>query len=302
MVRFNFGNTPGIGNANGTYSGGFLYYVTTLPTGRAAENGLHPFIITAIEVVANGRFATVPLNVVIADESGVFPSGGNIDATGASAAQSIYSIPSYKGFTQGSAIGQKARITLTSRNGGLFFAGRNTGGPGAIIGSGGINRPGSMAGGFHYIQVPAAPAITTVRPYDDGTGAFIRWDAPIDTGESPLTGYRIQWATSPDMRQNLRTFDVPVPVADIIGLAPGRTYYWRITARNAVSDWVGALGGPWSSVIGAFQPGAGGVPGLGGMVSNGQAWVPSTWRVSNGFAYVPPTWRVSNGQAWVTLR
>lgn len=296
MPRYNFGNTPGAGDANSTYTSDFFYYVTTLPTGRQAANGQHPIIVTGLEAVMNGYRASRRVNFTIADESGAFASGSALTITGAtSAASSVYGAAAYKGFTEGGIGNQKARVTVDSD--GLFYVGRNSRGPGSVVGNGGLVRAGSLAGGFYYVQSPTAPSTPAVTPKADGTGAYVKITAPGDTGETAITGYRLRWATSPDMKQNVRQFDVPLS-SEIIGLNPGTTYYWQAIARNAVTDWAGAVGGQWSGISSARQPS----PSGGLMVSNGKAYVPAQLMVSNGVAYVPAKLMVSNGQSWVDAK
>lgn len=295
MVRYNFGNTPGAGDAN-TVPAASFQYDTSLPTGREASNGLHPLIITSLDVVMNGRAAASDVTARVDEPALVNPSTGIVTIAPADAARDIYSIPVYKGFTQGGFEEQIARIQLEA--GTLFYVGRNSGGPGSVIGAGGLVRPGSLAGGFEYIQVPTAPSEPVVKPLADGTAAVISFTGPSDGGDSPILGYRVEWSDVASFNRNVTWADVAT-TSTVHGLIPGRRYYWRATARNEVSDWVGALGGQWSTTGTALQP----TPNGGGKIFNGTSWVPLKARVFDGTRWVDATRvRVFDGNSWVDAK
>lgn len=297
MPRYNFGNTPGAGDSNSTYTDRFFYYDTTLPTGRTAANGTTPILVTAIEAVANGVRGNIGALLSIADGgTGNEQSGTRVTLPGASRAQTAVNAAVSKGFLYGGSRGQTARIRLDLD--GLAYAGRNTGGPGTLIGNGGLARAGSLAGGLYYTQVPAAPSAPTVRPSADGTSAFVQFTGSSDNGESAITGWRLQYSERPDFVGNV--IIESTGTSTVTGLTPGVRYYWRAIGRNAVSSWAGAIGGVWSAVTSAVQTVT--APAIGGRVFNGQAWVKPRLRVFNGSTWVDAKVKVFNGQAWVNPR
>ena len=92
--------------------------------------------------------------------------------------------------------------------------------------------------------VPGAPAGLTAVSKDDG--ATLTWDAPASDGGSPVTGYDVYAATSPDFRGGLPAVKVTGTSYALSGRTKGDTWYFKVAAINARGV------GPASAVVSAF--------------------------------------------------
>ena len=83
-------------------------------------------------------------------------------------------------------------------------------------------------------SVPAAPSIISATP--GNRNVTIRWNAPANSGASPITGYLVQLSTSPttgftNVGSVLSASARSVTTGTLTG---GKRYYFRVFARNAV--------------------------------------------------------------------
>lgn len=108
-----------------------------------------------------------------------------------------------------------------------------------------------------------------------------------DDGGSPITGYETQRATDAAFTQNVGSVTTPGSPAPLTLLQPGREYFVRNRALNALG------GGPWSNVV-SFRTLSG------AQIWNGSAWVPGVVQIWNGSAWVQAQVQIWNGSAWVS--
>lgn len=80
---------------------------------------------------------------------------------------------------------------------------------------------------------PDAPMILAATPGDSEVG--LSWAAPSSDGGSPITNYRIFRGTSPGSETFLTMVGNVLTYLDA-GLVNGQTYYYNLTARNAVGE------------------------------------------------------------------
>ncbi|HEY0069849.1 MAG TPA: PKD domain-containing protein, partial [Chloroflexia bacterium] len=80
-------------------------------------------------------------------------------------------------------------------------------------------------------DVPGAPNVTAIKGLG---GVSLTWGTP-DDGGSPITEYRIYRGTSPDNLTLLATV-TDKSYIDSTANTPGETYYYRVTAVNAVGE------------------------------------------------------------------
>src|SRR5207248_10095604 len=79
--------------------------------------------------------------------------------------------------------------------------------------------------------VPGPPTLTSATA---GKGAVaLTWDAPSSDGGTAVTGYRIYRGTAAGGETFLRTVGVVTGFTDAT-VAAGETYYYRVSAINAV--------------------------------------------------------------------
>jgi len=81
------------------------------------------------------------------------------------------------------------------------------------------------------LQVPTAPRDLALTGLVD---MLVTWDAPNNTGGSPISRYRIQTATNPEFTNNVIITDLVASPSKIIHLGEFTTYYARIFAINSV--------------------------------------------------------------------
>jgi hypothetical protein len=105
-----------------------------------------------------------------------------------------------------------------------------------------------ITGGYTYAYSPSAPR-TLGTSSDNPTSTTLTWVAPENTGDTTITGYRIQYSLSSD-------FSSPFPVIDTLNvlshevpeLLLDRTYYFRVAAKNAVTNAAGSHSA-WSNTF-----------------------------------------------------
>jgi hypothetical protein len=278
-----FGDTPGSGDANSTYTGGYVLYDAALPAGRRTVDGRFPVLVTGFTFVANGRGAGRNILASASDGgNGNRRSSASVYVGGAGRAQDWQRVGVYKPFDLGGESGRAVRIILESN--GLFYHGRNARGPGTVYGDSGLARAGSLAGGFFYSIAPESPQWVSLTPSADGKSTRVVC-SPRDDGGAGIKGYTIQWGWDSGFTQGVAErnggSDITVP-----DMEPGRRYWWRWRASNEVTDSVGSPGSEWSPSVSALQPRPSGVRVFDGtrmvdgraMVWNGTGWVPARVR------------------------
>ncbi len=83
------------------------------------------------------------------------------------------------------------------------------------------------------VTVPGPP--TAVQAVVAGRDVTLTWSPPADDGGSPVTSYRTYRGTAPGAESLLRAVGAVGTFLDA-GLAVGTTYYYRISAVNAVGE------------------------------------------------------------------
>lgn len=105
----------------------------------------------------------------------------------------------------------------------------------------------------HPPLAPAAPVFPIVGGQSDGTDVLFKWQAASDPDGDTVTDYHFQLSDRPDMRWPLspnfdkyvsrtpqkETPSFALPRAGL--LTHGRTYYWRVRAKDSNGTW-----GSWS--------------------------------------------------------
>lgn len=246
MPTYSFGNNGGAGDRPTAFSDRYVYYDTATPAGRLCMNGHVPIAIPSGVVKVNGRGGARNLTPDFGGSGG--PAFG-IASAGSAISWYGFVLSAPHLMADG---GAARRMTLTPS--GSFYFNRNSGGPGTVYDGYATAFGGSLAGYFDYWQVASAPVAPVVTPASDGESASVLTSSSgVDNGGTALTGLRLQRALDIGFTSGVATIDTP-GTSLVTGLTPGQGYYWRSTARNYVSDGVGATGGQWSPAVYVEQP------------------------------------------------
>lgn len=219
MAELDFGAPSNVAS----YTDHNVYSPVSLPSGRAAADGHLWAYVTALRAYASGRGASRTIDLSLDSHGGTAgftrPSAGSAGDTG------------WVGcgfYCEGGS--DDFRITSS----GSFYYG--WGGSGDAYDNNGLHRAGSLFGGFLFIQSPSAPGTPTASSPVPGE-LDLTWTAPASNGDSGITGYRVQIADDVGFTVNVTNFDVGnVLTLAITGLTPGKTYFARVFAKNAVTD------------------------------------------------------------------
>jgi hypothetical protein len=205
------------------------------PTGRIAANGKGPILITALRGYASGRGAARSMHMILGPvRTGTFSIGaaGSANSTG------------FRGVSNGLiANGGSGTFTMVF-SGMSYFA---HGGGGGTVDSYGTHLSGNLGGDFNYNEVPSAPLSPHVTA--SGTSATVTWSNPSSNGGAAVTGYMIQYATNSGFTANVKTVQIPaVNAGTVTGLTAGTTYWFRVFAKNQVTQAAGTYSVPSTSV------------------------------------------------------
>jgi hypothetical protein len=243
------------GGRSGTATNAFVGFrgyqgVINLPAGpHQTNNGMWPILVTSVAPVVGGGANTlssnqsgspsyVSRNITVEIDgasTAVFTVAG-----GPPALQSAQGITKYySGINNGvradlpvsylvlnGGVDQYLRYGWTSTTGYTIYS-RNSTNTGI---QGILRNPGAVTGYINYVYAPTAPSNLRFSS-NELTSVRLAWNAPTSDGETPLTAYRLEWS-----RDNFATVDGSTTGDTITGLNSGTTYYFRVAARNAVTD------------------------------------------------------------------
>lgn len=232
MATFNINGQASPNISDQAASAGSIYTANTdIVPGRVTANGQHPIRVTRIGMYVSG-YGGVAVTCSLQIGAGgtnqfSMPAASSAQATGqrnldyascffADATTTTVSITTY-----GDAyFGAYRPISKTTEIPGFTIADT------------------SLAGTIDYVQSPTAPRTPGITP---GTSsAALTWVTPTTDGESPITNYRIEYTTDPTFATGVVVKNVGDTSADTVtGLTAGSTYYFRIAARNIVTDQYG---------------------------------------------------------------
>lgn len=225
---------PDTGSAATTYeiaelTNGTPYYFQVTPIN---SSGLGSSAISA--AVTPGEVAPPPTNVVA---SGISINPSSIDVSWTAAASPVgYPVTGY--LVTASPGGMQCLVPTATVT--CTFAGANALLPGetytftvAALNGMGLGSASAPSQAYLLGTVPAAPSAVSATSVDGG--ALVRWDPPINNGGTPVTGYRVQYATSLAGPWTTSTPDTESanPEYHVGGLTNGVAYYFRVAAINA---------------------------------------------------------------------
>lgn len=211
----------------------------TAPSARAAANGVQAMRSTRVRARVAGRGGS---------RSGKYVLGAVDSAAFTVAADTIASFgPWANCFVD--FIGGQNIATEIDMNGSFYFA---RGGAGTALDGEGTTFDGRIYFEIEYDEVPSQP--TSIGATAAPGSTTVDWSAPLDDGGGAVNGYLVQRATNNTFTQNLAQAEIgTVTQYTNNNLAAGTTYYWRVAAKNRVTDAFDTTG-PWSGTVSATTP------------------------------------------------
>jgi len=150
---------------------------------------------------------------------------------------------------------------------------------------------GEQPGHMDWEQAPAAPGLAAT-PGTDGTSIKIDLTLPSDNGGATVTSYTVQASTVSNFASIAKEITTASDTT-MTGLSPGKTYYVRAMAKNAVTNGAGKKGGVASvtrSVFLGAKPSTAAtflvVPGAAGRTANLFITPPASSPSANGYKIV----------------
>ena len=102
-------------------------------------------------------------------------------------------------------------------------------------------------GGYTYIYAPSEPRSLSLSS-EAPTSVTLNWAAPSNTGDTSITGYRIEYSVNSNFSGASAIEVENVGSYNITSLDLDRTWYFRVAARNAVTASAGSHS-VWSGTI-----------------------------------------------------
>lgn len=223
-----------------------------LPSGNEMLDGSKNVLVTHVRAWVAGRGAARSVRMGLdgrwTDFFTVAASTGGVD-TGWRALGEVYSPGTHIVYID------------PATSGGIWFKRSPDGtGSSALVGlSGGWS--GSLLGQSLVVFSPTAPRNLSAVRNDNGT-ITVSWDAPSSDGGGAISAYYINKATNASFTTNATQTNVSGSTFSYTfsGLAPGETYYFRVSAGNALNVARG-WGSLWSNVASALSSAVPSAPG-----------------------------------------
>lgn len=280
MTNVTFGSNA----STGTYTDLDIYQspgVVDIPARRTALNGQGPQIITHLLGYTAGVSATRTVTIKL----------GSAQVSYSAAVASASVSTGYLNATDWYiANGTNNAVFGYYNSSGSIFAGRATSGGTVLYGSNSYT--GVLGGAYSYIQVPVAPGTPTVSVGTSAGTIDVAWTAPSDDGGSAVTGYLLEYSTSPTFASVDLGIDLTGVTSYTANVVPGVTYYFRVAAYNAVTT-AASTSSVYSGISAAIT--APGSP----KTWNGYTWAYAPTKVWNGTTWVTAPTNTWNGTSWV---
>lgn len=209
------------------YTNQILSTNISVPARRVAASGQGPQLITHVSGYIAGYTTTVTFKLY---------AGGKKTGTLTRSADSTPSDTGLTALTSNLYIANGTTVAFGSSDNsdGLYFY-RSASGTTSL--SRGDTWPGTLRGGYRYIESPTAPRTLTATPSTSVTGRVdLSWLAPSDNGGTAITNYnvyRVSGATYTLLGSTTGTTYAAT------GLTANTSYTFVVRARNLVTDTAG---------------------------------------------------------------
>jgi hypothetical protein len=264
---------------------GTLSSTLSSPGGNGTLNGQAPIHIIGIAgaIAGHGASSTVSMSY-----AGVATGNFGVGSSGAAVGTGYVGTSIYLS-------GATSSTFAYNFTGSVYF-GRSSSSGGIGVSDGhGAGFTGVLGMAIEYFAGPTPPTSPTVMRAT-ATSATLSWTAPGDSGGTPSTASNIQASTAPDFSTGVVTATAGAGATSVTvtGLTTNASYYFRIAARNEVTDAYGTSSF-WSTSVN--MPAVYIYP----KTWNGSAWVrPQGMMVWNGTQWaIVAQVLVWNGTAWV---
>lgn len=254
MVDFPAGNYQS--GYNGWVSGAGVWVYSDgvyVPKGRIMANGQGPIIANSIRAWASGWGGSINMQIGLGSgATGVF--------TMSNGGSSYSSNPTYdtgwRGISAFFANGGSTRVSMGG-NRGINFNRANPGNGSTRNTADGYVWNSAITGQYSYVEGPSEPRSLSVSSPVAGS-ATVNFVGPSSNGGTGITDYILEYSQSSSFASGVTRVAISGSNHTVSGLSLGATYYFRVAARNAVTNTAGT----WSkysntaSVQTATVPGA----------------------------------------------
>lgn len=252
---FPFGGASGTGDSLSSAST-WISYTFTRPTVRAGQDGLQYFIVKNVSF----RMCSAPSTsqktygrVSWADGSQYANSYQPPNTISWQKSPTVtYTFQGTKFAVKEGSNGTTLRVWLVSA--GAFLFQRNSTGAGHVVAANGHTYSGSPAGYLTVAQLASPPkSLTAVRTTANVQAITITWSKPDHLGGT-ASGYHLEVAEDSAFTVGVRQYYPAIKSGAALtytttGYSQNKAYYFRIAARNEVSDHFTLKGGQWSNVV-----------------------------------------------------
>lgn len=252
------------------------------PTVRADGQGVRRVLYTqvALAFAGSGAARTCVMYLSEADGSGINVSGGLVIPSGSSSDVQVAHGMGMRSIGDG----RMMRAGYGQVSTGRFNIGARAGG--TIYNPYGNFTDRALTGYVNYHQCPAAPAMQTPE-LQPGGRVTIRFSGSGDTGDRPITGWWLQYATNAGFTDAVGLSSSGTSVLD---LTPGQQYWFRAAGVNDVVSPYSETG-VWSNVVTATML-------SGGKIRRSGAWIGANPYIRDAGVWKPARVRVRQGTSW----
>lgn len=197
--------------------------------GRTAANGNKPIIVERLRMWLSGAGATAQCTISLGNSSVTTnrASSGTPQDTGY--------LNSSDWFVFNGIIDATFKVTANS----FFYAGRNSNSSlGSIFAGNQFADSGKMPFSYTYIESPTAPGNLSASSSSVGV-ASLSWSYPGDDGGDDVSGYRIEYSLNSNFSVSSIIDTGTSRSLQISNLTPASTYYFRVAAKNKVTNQAG---------------------------------------------------------------
>lgn len=199
------------------------------PNARLAANGGRPLLVNKVRLYLAGKNQDVSVTVQFG-LTNTFSPAFTVKKASSKRDTGWHAIDSY--FSDGD--DTPHRLTIHS-SADVWF-GRGNGHGGTTYDSSGNSWSGGIAGEFQWQESPSAPRTLSARP--NATSVYLDWAPPSDDGDSSITDYVVQYSTHSNFSSGVTQIITTSTTSSytVTGLTGANRYYFRVAARNAVTN------------------------------------------------------------------